>query len=154
MLPALNAKMSEYHAAVALASLETWPETRSRHTRIMQWYSQGLGQLDRVSLQPGYGNGWVSGTTSVLLPPRSKTRIARHLLQSGIETREWWGEGCHGHPAFMDCPRSILPVTEELGPRVLGLPHFPDMQKQDVDRVLETLSVAISGQAREHRQIA
>jgi dTDP-4-amino-4,6-dideoxygalactose transaminase len=154
MLAALNAKMSEYHAAVALASLASWPETRSRHTRIMQWYSQGISQLDRVSLQPGYGNGWVSSTTSVLLPPRSKARITRHLSRSGIETREWWSEGCHGQPAFMDCPRSILPVTEELGARVLGLPHSADMQKQDVDRVLETLSEAISGRARERRRLA
>ena len=160
MLPALNAKMSEYHAAVALASLTLWPETRSRHSRIMQWYSQGLsgaraeGGIERVSPQPSYGNGWVSGTTSVLVPPRSKARIIRQLMQSGIETREWWGDGCHSQPAFMDCPRSPLTVTEELGPRVLGLPHFPDMQKRDVEQVLQALSLAISGRKRERRQIA
>ena len=62
------------------------------------------------------------------------------MRQSGIETRTWWGEGCHVQPAFMDCPRGGLAVTEELGGRVLGLPHFPDMQKQDVDRVADALA--------------
>jgi len=141
--PALNAKMSEYHAAVGLASLADWPEIRQRHARIAAWYRQAIPRLDRVSLEPGYGNGWVSGTTSVLLPPRARDRIVAHLRQAGIETKEWWGPGCHAQPAFMDCPRGILPVTEELGARVLGLPHFPDMQQKDVDRVADALSEAL-----------
>jgi dTDP-4-amino-4,6-dideoxygalactose transaminase len=96
----------------------------------------------------------VSGTTSILLPPRSKARIAAHLRQSGIETKEWWGQGCHSQPAFMDSPRGVLPVTEELGARVLGLPHFPDMQKHDVERVADALSEALSGRIRERRRRA
>jgi dTDP-4-amino-4,6-dideoxygalactose transaminase len=145
VLPALNAKMSEYHAAIALASLAMWREARQQHARITEWYRQSIPQLERVSLQPGYGGGWVSATTSILLPPRSRAKIVAHLRASGIETKTWWGEGCHKMPAFMDCPRSLLPVTEELGARVLGLPHFPDMQKRDVDRVAECLANALSG---------
>jgi dTDP-4-amino-4,6-dideoxygalactose transaminase len=158
MLPALNAKMSEYHAAVALASVALWRETRQQHARIVEWYRQSIPSLDRVSLQPGYGHGWVSATTSVLLPPGQLARIAAHLRHCGIETKTWWGEGCHRMPAFMDCPRSVLPITEELGARVLGLPHFPDMQKQDVNRVANALTEAVSGSSgvrtREHRRRA
>lgn len=154
MLPALNAKMSEYHAAVALASLASWPETRNRHIRIMEWYRRAVARLDRVSLQPKYGHGWVSGTTSVLLPPSTRDRVSETLLQSGIETRLWWGTGCHTQPAFMDCPRGALPVTEELGGRVLGLPHFPDMRKQDVDLVVNSVSEALNSRASVRRQIA
>jgi dTDP-4-amino-4,6-dideoxygalactose transaminase len=154
MLPALNSKMSEYHAAVALASLASWPKIRQQHEHVMEWYRRGIVRLERVSLQPKYGNGWVSATTSVLLPPRSRDRIGLDLLKSGIETRQWWGQGCHVQPAFMDCPRSTLAVTEELGRRVLGLPHFPDMQKRDVDAVMGVLSDALSGQPQERRQTA
>jgi dTDP-4-amino-4,6-dideoxygalactose transaminase len=154
MLAALNSKMSEYHAAVALASLASWPKIRPQHVQIMEWYRRGIAGLERVSLQPGYGNGWVSSTTSVLLPPRSRDRISQRLLQSGIDTRQWWGQGCHVQPAFMDCPRSTLAVTEELGSRVLGLPHFPDMQKRDVDAVLGALADALSAQPRERRRTA
>ena len=154
MLSALNAKMSEYHAAVALASLASWPETRARHAHIADWYRQGVISMDRISLQPKYGNGWVCGTTSVLLPPGSRDRLATRLLQSGIETRQWWGEGCHRQPAFLDCPRGVLAVTEELGGRVLGLPHFPEMQKRDVDAVLGALADALNGQSHERRRTA
>jgi len=153
-LAALNAKMSEYHAAVALASLASWPGTRRRHVEIMEWYRCGVSRLDRVSLQPKYGHGWVSGTTSVLLPPRTRERVSQTLLKSGIETRLWWGTGCHTQPAFIDCPRCSLPVTDELGGRVLGLPHFPDMRKQDVDAVVNSVSEALSSRTSVRRQIA
>jgi dTDP-4-amino-4,6-dideoxygalactose transaminase len=154
MLAALNAKMSEYHAAVALASLAAWGETRQRHVRIMDWYRRGVARLDGVSLQPNYGHGWVSGTTSVLLPRGARERVLADLLRSGIETRQWWGEGCHRQPAFVDCPRSALPVTEDLGARVIGLPHFPEMQKCDVDTTLDSLSATLTRRGRERRGIA
>jgi dTDP-4-amino-4,6-dideoxygalactose transaminase len=147
--PALNAKMSEYHAAVALASLAAWPGTRAQHVRIMDWYKNGVRGLTGVALSPGYGNGWVSGTTSVLLPQGSMAQTSGRLLQSGIDCRKWWGEGCHVQPAFRDCPHGKLDITEKLGAEVLGLPHFPDMQKQDVDLVFETLAQALSSHSLE-----
>jgi dTDP-4-amino-4,6-dideoxygalactose transaminase len=142
-LQALNAKMSEYHAAVALANLRSWPATRQRHVRIMAWYRQAISRLPEVSVQPAYGDAWASGTTSVVLPPRTLARVVRYLSHRGIDTRAWWGQGCHSQPAFADCPRGALPVTEDLGARVLGLPHFPDMREQDVGRVTEVLAGAL-----------
>ena len=115
---------------------------RRRHLRIMEWYRR-LAARTGISLQPGYGDGWASGTTSVLLPQGSLERVVRHLSERGIETRAWWGKGCHTQPAFADCPRGPLPVTEELGARVIGLPHFPDMRQSDVDRVSAALEEAL-----------
>ena len=154
MLASLNAKMSEYHAAVGLAALESWPEVRLKHVRIMEWYRRGVSRLDRISLQPKYGHGWVSGTTSILLPKGTRDKVADHLSRSGIETRQWWGDGCHRQPAFMDCPRGNLAVTEELGGRVIGLPHFPDIERREVDRVLNALPTALGQHVHERRQIA
>lgn len=142
-LPALNAKMSEYHAAVALANFQCWPAIRQQHLRIMQWYRQRIDSRTGISLQPGYGDGWATSTTSVLLPPQSMERVVQHLSRRGIETRAWWGKGCHLQPAFADCPRGALPVTEELGARVVGLPHFPDIRQADVDRVASALAEAL-----------
>jgi len=142
-LPALNAKMSEYHASVALAGLASWPAARALHQRIAGWYRRSMARLADVHLQPGYGEGWVSSTTSVVLPPHSCAGIAARLLQAGVETRAWWGQGCHAQPAFADCPRGPLPVTEDLGGRVLGLPHFPDMRQSDVDAVVQALAEAV-----------
>ena len=143
MLPALNAKMSEYHAAVALAGLARWPSIRAQHVQITEWYGAAIRPLACVALQPGYGEGWVSGTTSVVLPGKSAATVADILSRCGIDSRKWWGEGCHAQPAFADCPHGPLPVTEELGASVLGLPHFPEMQRPDVERVTDVLAAAL-----------
>ena len=142
MVPAMNGKMSEYHAAVALASLAAWPSTRAQHLRIARCYRDALAPVRDAALQPGYG--WVSSTTNVILPSGSASAISQTLREAGIETRSWWGSGCHLQPAFQDCPREALPVTEDLGNRVLGLPHFLDLPRQDVDRVVQALSAALS----------
>ncbi|HTT61789.1 MAG TPA: DegT/DnrJ/EryC1/StrS family aminotransferase [Bryobacteraceae bacterium] len=137
---AINGKMSEYHAAVALAGLARWPEIREQHVHIATWYRRGVAAVKGAALQPGYGNGWVSATTSMVLPSQSALFAACHLLSRGIDTRAWWGHGCHVQPAFADYPRGPLPVTEDLGARVLGLPHFPGIQEQQVEIVMSALS--------------
>lgn len=136
---ALNGKMSEYHAAVALASLESWPVVRFRHLQIMNWYCNAIMRVSGVSLQPGYGEGWLCSTTNVLLRSRSAESVSRELLRQGVETRMWWGQGCHVQPAFARCPRTELPVTESLASRVLGLPHFVDLKKVEVERIVSAL---------------
>ena len=151
MRRSINAKMSEYHAAVALASLGRWPVIRAQHLKIMQWYRQALAPVAGVSLQPGYGHGWATGTTSVVLPPGSASQVAAILQRSGIETRSWWGQGCHVQPAFADCPRVELPVTKDLGERVLGLPHYPDMEKENVSDVAASLGHALRSIAARRR---
>lgn len=149
---AINGKMSEYHAAVALASFERWPLTRLRHLQIAGWYRQALKGLPGVSLQPGYGEGWACGVTNVLIESDSAQSISRYLMREGIETRMWWGAGCHVQPAFERCNRQELPATEYMADRVLGLPHFFQMQKTDVALVADTLATALKSRAAGRRR--
>lgn len=147
MLPAINGKMSEYHAAVALASLAAWPQTRAQHARISQCYREAFAPLQDVAPQPGYGIGWVSSTTSVGVLSGSAASISQRLEQAGVETRAWWGAGCHAQPAFRDCPREALPVTEDLGGKVLGLPHYFDLRQVDMETVAGALAEILAGRA-------
>ncbi len=140
---AINSKMSEYHAAVALASLRDWPATRLRHLRIAAWYRQAFKGVPNVALQPGYGEGWACGNTNVLLESDSAESISLYLAREGVETRKWWGNGCHVHPAFTACGCESLPVTDYLGLHTLGLPHFIDLKKSDVNHVARTLAHAL-----------
>jgi dTDP-4-amino-4,6-dideoxygalactose transaminase len=149
---AVNSKLSEYHAAVALANLENWPATRLRHLQIGAWYRQALRGLPHISLQPGYGDGWACGNTNILIESDSADSVARFMLREGIETRKWWGDGCHVQPAFHVCWHGPLPVTDHLGMHTLGLPHFVDMQKTDVSAVVKALAKALSSRARGRRK--
>lgn len=77
----LNAKFSEYHAAVGLASLDWWPQKRKLLLDAVKPYGLDYA-VTQIPVRGGDGKKGVYG--------------------------------CHIHGAYRDCPRTLLPVTEEL----------------------------------------
>lgn len=141
----LNAKMSEYQAAVGLAALELWPETRARHAALSASYAAALATLPGAVPLPGWGREWLAMTHDVALPAGHAGAVAAALRARGIDSRQWWEKGCHRMPAFQDCPRTRLPATEGLAECVLGLPYFIDMTAVQIARVAEALRSALVG---------
>lgn len=145
-LPGFNAKMSEYAAATALAGLDAWEATRAALVSRAGAYARGFAGSNRVRLQPGFGERWVANTIVVELPADSAAAVARDLAEAGIDTRAWWGEGAHAHPATGDLPCLPLPETERLARATLGLPFYADIPDAHVaevaERVLRSLATA------------
>lgn len=137
-----NAKLSEYHAAVGLAALDGWEQTRTTFLQVAGHYRKHLGSLDGVVIQPGFGIDWISSTCMVTVAAGAEA-VAAALARAGIETRAWWGDGPAGHPAFRDCPRTPLPATAELAARTLGLPFAVDLAEAEVERIAVALDQAL-----------
>lgn len=144
---AANAKLSEYAAAVGLAALDAWPATRLRYMRAAQLMRIALADAPEVSFQPGWGADWVSAACVVRLD-RLVATIEAAMETEGVQTRRWWGAGCHRSPAFADLPRTALPVTEALAETTLGLPFWADMTVVEIDRVAGALKAALAGAGR------
>lgn len=143
LAPATNAKLSEYAAAVGLAALDGWPAERLRFLRTSQLLRIALIGRPEVRFQDGWGADWVTSVCTVGLPPRSAAAVARMLREDGVDTRQWWGAGCHASPAFADCRREALPVTDLLADATLGLPFSVDMDAQEIARVAAALDRAL-----------
>lgn len=142
-VPAVNGKMSEIHAAVGLAALETWPVRRAAYSAVCGALAAALGGLE-ARLQPGWGESWLSSTCIVRLPACGATADAE-LAARGIETRRWWGEGLHSQPAFAGCRRTALPATEALARTVIGLPCHLGLTMADVAHIRDSLAEVIAG---------
>ena len=141
--PAMNAKLSEYAAAVAHASLDAWPADRVRFALTAQRLRAGLALTPDIVFQPGWGTKWVSSVCVVRGPDGASAAIAATLARHGVETRDWWGKGCHLQPAFAACPRASLPVTDRLAHATLGLPYFIDLEEDAAARIVESLQEAL-----------
>ena len=141
---ATNAKLSEYAAAVGLAALDGWPGDRLRWLRTAQMLRIALIGLPQVRFQPGWGSDWVTSVCTVGLPQGSAPRVAKLLRQDGIDTRQWWGGGCHASTAFAGSRREDLSVTERLADATLGLPFSIDMNAHDIARVAAALEHALA----------
>lgn len=140
--PAANAKLSEYHAAVAHAALDEWQSTRGEWLSCAGAYRRALRRLPAVDPQPGFGETWVASSCVVRLNTDAE-RVERELSAKQIMTRRWWGNGAHAHPATMQYPRAPLPATEALARTTLGLPLYRDIGSADIEYVCESLRAAV-----------
>jgi dTDP-4-amino-4,6-dideoxygalactose transaminase len=144
LIPATNAKISEYAAAVGLAALDSWPADRLRFMRAAQHLRIALIGLPQVKFQAGWGTDWITSVCTVGLPVGSADHVEAVLAEDGIDTRRWWDAGCHASPAFFHCPRGDLSVTDHLAASTIGLPFSIDMEATEIARIAASLSRALS----------
>ena len=137
-----NGKMSEYHAAVGLASLDAWPKTRLGFLTTAKTYRQaaeraGLGEAILAE------TGWASNYVLYRAQTAAAAVLAgRKLSKAGIDFRLWYGRGCHRQPAYAEFSRDPLPATEDVSPRVIGLPVAVDLAEE---AIMDTVAVLAGG---------
>lgn len=136
-VPATNAKLSEYGAAVGLACFDGWEARRSLLGALARRYVAAAADSPEIRVMPGFG-AWAPSTCVATLESRSAVSVAEALDRESIETRRWWSDGCHAQPAFASFgSASDLPVTRMLATLAIGLPFFPDMTDAAVERVVK-----------------
>lgn len=140
VLPGFNAKFSEYSAAVGLAELDAWPETRRRFLEVRDSYLEVMADLPALKPQPGGREDWVAATINFSTGRNSASAVISALEKRQIQARRWWGGGCHSAPAFAGYPQSDLSITDGLVDRVIGLPFYKEMTREDILRVRAALS--------------
>lgn len=127
-----NAKMSEYAAAVGLAALDNWENTRAAWQTMSSQY-QDL--LDQAGIAHLLRPGWIPCVCNVIFPNQADF-ISTELEQLNIMTRKWWGEGCHQQTVFKSCTAMFLKNTEYLRRSVLGLPFYIGMSLDDMTYIV------------------
>ena len=140
-----NAKLSEYHGAVALAQLDRWPRVRQRRRAVFDLYVKTLtAQGLAGGLQKDIGQAVVS-CLMLKLEKRDAATVADHLQKRQIPAhRCYWPPLTH-HPYFADIETAdSLPYAENLNKTVLGLPFHSFMTESDVERTVQALVEEIS----------
>ena len=140
--PSINGKLSEYHAAVGLADLDGWPEKRQGFIAAAEAYraeakAARLGQ--RIIAETANANPYAL----FLADDAAFARRAEAALQAGVaDTRKWYGTGLHQQPEFATCPRGALDVTDDIAPRLIGLPLSCDLTRGEIRRIVTTIAAA------------
>lgn len=145
-----NAKMSEYHAAVALAALASWPRTAQQRIRLHQRYLNMLqSQCPPLRFQRRAEDG-IYSILSVLLPPGYSAADASALCSSrSIETRRWYWPLILEHPAFAHLDTSgPLDTVRVLGDHLIGLPFHNFLRDDDLESVASGLSAFLTDRQR------
>jgi dTDP-4-amino-4,6-dideoxygalactose transaminase len=139
LVPATNAKLSEYHAAIGLAALDEWATAQAEWMHVARAYSDAFAGSNRIGLQQGFGNTWVTSTCVLDIADAGAERVERALAATQIETRRWWGRGAHAHPATAQFPRAGVPVTEGLARSTIGVPFYRDLDLGTIQRIADSV---------------
>jgi dTDP-4-amino-4,6-dideoxygalactose transaminase len=150
----LNARMSELHAATALASFEDLEERIERRNELAERYRKALAELPGVCF-PAVADGDRSTYKdfTVLVEAgefgMDADRAAAALAAEGVQTRRYYAPPVHRQRAYKSLAlgNGSLPVTDWAAARVLTLPLWTGMLDEQVDRVGLALA-RLAGAAR------
>jgi dTDP-4-amino-4,6-dideoxygalactose transaminase len=142
----LNARMSELHAAMALASLDGLEERVERRNELALQYQKSLDGLPGISfplVRDGDRSTYKDFT--ILVEPEgfgmSAARLAGALGAVGVETRRYYSPPVHQMEAYrhMSSTNGNLQTTQLASERVLTLPMWSDMSDAHVRRVADAI---------------
>lgn len=142
---AINGKMSEYHAAVTLAALDAWPQTRKVFDDIARAYQDSFAQDNRIRLLPGGTDDYASSTIMLMREDPLPDGFDEALAERGVGTRRWWGGGIAKQVAYRRFSSDLLPVTDWLAKRCIGLPCYPGLDRDGIAEIAAIVGDTLRG---------
>ncbi len=115
----LNGRMSEMHAATALASLESFEENQSRRFEIVERYRAGLREIPGVHVQSLAATDRSTWKDFTIAIDRAAFGVSRDILRralaaDGVDTRTYFDPPVHRQHAYRDVGTDELAVTDEV----------------------------------------
>jgi dTDP-4-amino-4,6-dideoxygalactose transaminase len=147
-----NAKMSEYHAAIGLASLQVWEAHAGQRCELQAELISALNNVSghRLSWQ-AQGSGGPLAAPS-LLCVRLQSGAARAALEAAcqadrITTRRWYQPLLQQMPVLeSQCLRLEIRHAGPLAETLLGLPFFLGMTRDQRQRLCDVVAKSLPGE--------
>ena len=140
-----NAKLSEYHAAACLASLDRHGAVIQKRKQLATFYRERLQHhcFAEYTGQAREPHDTLQ-TMQILLTTNMADRVSAELARNGIKCRRWYAPALNEHPAFARAERlGQLLVTQQLVQRCIGLPFHTQLTFTEVDQICATLGRAL-----------
>jgi dTDP-4-amino-4,6-dideoxygalactose transaminase len=139
----LNARLSEFHAAMAHASLDDLDDQVAIRRALAARYEKGMADIAGVRLPAVAATDVANFKDLTVLFDEAfgldRDTVAAALAAEGIETRRYFSPPVHRQKTYAHLPMSDLPVTDGVARSVLSLPMFGDLTEHEVDGVVEAL---------------
>jgi dTDP-4-amino-4,6-dideoxygalactose transaminase len=144
----LNARMSEFHAALALRGLEGLDTRVDHRNEVRLHYEERLGEIPGLSFQKiSPGNRSSCKDFQILVDEdafgRPRDWLFDALRQENIEVRRYFWPPVHRQKLY----RAVwdgrpLPVTDRISDRVVSLPIYSSLREEDIAKVCDAIERA------------
>jgi len=142
----LNARMTEFNAAMALAGLPLVKAKVQRRSQIAQMYTDMLSRIPGICFQKVHpGDTHTYKDYSVLIVPElvglTRDLLAESLRAEKIETKKYFYPPLHQqhlYSMFHEAGSTDLAQTEQVANNILSLPIYESLSDETVCIVAET----------------
>jgi dTDP-4-amino-4,6-dideoxygalactose transaminase len=143
-----NSRLDELQAAVLRVKLARLEENNQRRIQIARAYDEWLRRLPELIL-PSASADTVHVYHQYVVRCRDHTTredLMHYLFEQGIQTAVHYPLPVHLQPAYADrLPGSrSLPVTEDVCPKIISLPLFPELTDEEVEQVVGAIRAFFS----------
>ncbi len=139
----MNSKLSEYTAAIALATLDVYEEKKSARIRLGHYYNKYFKDFGL------FNDGWVPHNIqgnvphqfySILCPEdRHSKDVMASLASHQVETGSYFSPACHQQPLFSQYQSTSMTVTNDVTRRIVSLPLWEEMKEDQVQFIAERI---------------
>lgn len=140
----LNAKLSEFGAAVGLAMLPRFDEQLAARERNVKRLLQTVREADVGSPPIRAGRPPWQCLPLDLSTGAKRDGVLADLSDRGVEARTYYADGLHRTHAFRDCATGELPATDALCERILCFPVYADASEHEMDELTGALREAVT----------
>ena len=142
----INGKMNEMQAALGLLQLQHIDQALARRAEIASRYREAIDVIDGLTTVP-YAGQQVANNAYFPILVGDDYRLTRDglyeaLKANGINGRRYFYPLISEFPMYRGLPSaesSDLPVAINSAERIICLPIYPNLNKEDQDRIIKTL---------------
>ncbi|MBS3803257.1 MAG: DegT/DnrJ/EryC1/StrS family aminotransferase [Oleiphilaceae bacterium] len=136
-----NSRLDSMQAAILRIKLNHVHECNRARRQVADWYREGLGDVSGIEAPTvNAGGDHVYHQFTILVPEQVRETIRHHLSEQGIASAIHYALPAYRQQALPEEYHSHkLPVAESVTARCLSLPIYPEMSREQVDRVVQAV---------------
>jgi dTDP-4-amino-4,6-dideoxygalactose transaminase len=147
--PGFKYNLTDIAAAIGVCQLERADQLWKQRTRVVTEYRRALEDIPEIELPlelPDRQHSWHLFPMRLSKDsPIARDDLIREMAENKIGSSVHWMP-LHLHPYYRETfghRSGTYPVAEDVWPRLVSLPLFPDMRNEEIDRVSSVLRSAI-----------
>ena len=137
----LNARIDTIQAAVLIEKLKIFPEELKLRQSLAEAYEEALSVPGSGIKVPGVPDHSISAWAQYTIRCAKRDEVQEELKKRGIPSMVYYQNPAHllDALAYLGYVKGEFPVAEEASGAVLALPFFPYLEKEQREKVVETL---------------
>jgi dTDP-4-amino-4,6-dideoxygalactose transaminase len=140
----MNARMSEFNAALALTGLPLLEAKVTRRNEVARLYTERLAELPGLRFQAVHPEDvHTFKDYSIHVKPEEfgldRNELAAALLADNIETKKYFYPPLHKQTLYKQFKTVDLPATDFVADNILSLPIYEALSNETIERVADSI---------------